>query len=229
MNSEKRKDQPQLRLVVNNNELTEGSSIAAWPLKRAPKVDRKGFNVADARVFDLPASDFFNRSFREPCLRSYLAPATLRGLQTLQDELVHQTHRPKDSPENGFTQPSNGGDSPIGLSGMGRPRQPAARKTTIGAILTENAEALLPVSFPGETNQTNQIAALAKRMGIGKETVRRAIRGGASSRLDIVDSIAQGLGVTTPELLTPGFGLRRAAELRLQSRAEPLQRTAIGR
>lgn len=221
MNSEKRKGQARLRLVVNNAELAKDIGDTPGTTKRALEVNRQRLDVADTGIFDLPSRDLLDRAFGEPCLGRHLTPVPLGRLKTLQNELVHRTHRRNDNPDFGFTQPSNGGDSSIGFAGMSRPRQPAIRKTTIGAILTENAEALLPLAFPAETNQTNQIASLAKRVGVGKETIRRAIRGGASSRLDIVDSIAQGLGVTTPELLTPGFGVRRAAELRLQAQATP--------
>ncbi len=107
---------------------------------------------------------------------------------------------------------------------MPRPRQPSAPTSSIGYTFTENVEALLPVAFSGVTTETDRILALGRRAGVGKETIRRAMRGGASPKLDIVAKIAAGLGVTTPELLTQGFGAMRAEQLQSQARQERVVR-----
>src|SRR5262245_21939659 len=109
MSSEKRAGQTRLRLVVNNADLPKSNrGHTTRPPKGPLKVRRESFDVAHARIFDFPTSDFFYRSLRETGVGSHLTPPPLRRLQALQDKLVHQTHSPKDKPEFGSTQPSNG-------------------------------------------------------------------------------------------------------------------------
>ncbi len=214
-----------MRLVINNGSAAGSSGHPPLPLSRSPKVRRELFDMTHTRIGDLAPSDLLQRPLRDAAPRGHLTPAPLGGLELHQNVFVHGTHAADNNPVSGFTQPSNGVPLSIRSSGMGRPRQPSAPTSMIGAVFTQNAEALLPVSFPSEANETARIAALAKRIKVGKETIRRAIRGGASSRLDIIDKIANGLGVTTPELLTSGFGAMRAAELQAQARQEPTARS----
>lgn len=62
----------------------------------------------------------------------------------------------------------------------------------------------MPQAFPNAENETDQIAALAGRSGVGKETIRAALKGERSPRLVAVDAVARALGVSVAELLTVG-------------------------
>jgi hypothetical protein len=217
MNPTKRNRPWYARLVVDNSAMDGYTPSLDRPLK----VRSKLFDMADSGIFDLAAGDLLDRSLGDTASSGNLAPASLGRLEACQNELVHRSHGANDSPVFGFTQPSNGGSLSLRFSRMGRPRQPSAPKSRIGKVFTENVEALLPLVFSNERTETKRIEALAKEVNVGKETIRRAIRGGASSRLDVVDSIAQGLGVTAPQLLTPGYGAVRVAEIKAQARHEP--------
>lgn len=50
--------------------------------------------------------------------------------------------------------------------------------------------------------QTRQIEALAKRSGVGKETIRQIINGRQTARIDILQAITASLGRTLAELFT---------------------------
>lgn len=63
---------------------------------------------------------------------------------------------------------------------------------------------LMQVAFPRATNETDQIKALAKRSGVGAETIRAALKGMRSPRLVAVDAIARALGLSVSDLLTIG-------------------------
>lgn len=220
----KKKSRAKLCLVTLNGLTVGNSRNLRLTTNRTTKISRKFLDMTDPRVLNFSTGNLLYRSLRDSTASSHSTPLPLRALEIGQDIFMKGTHIAEDRPVFGVMQPSNGADSSLRYPGMGRPRQPAAQKSHIGSVFTQNAEALLPVSFPVEPNATKRIEALARRIGVGKETIRRAIKGGASSRLDIIDKIAVGLGVTTPELLTPGYGEMRAAELQHQARQEPALR-----
>lgn len=222
--------QTRLRLVINNSLPDRRSSDPPATRCRNIKIGSKLFDMTDPGIFDLAPSDLLDCSLRDSTASGHFAPAPFRGLEVRQNGLVEGTHVADSSPDFGFTQPSNGVKLSLRCLRMGRPRVPAAATSPIVSTFIENVEALLPVSFPAVETETDRIEALAKRAGVGRETIRRAMRGGASCRLDIVAKIASALGVTTPQLLTQGFGTMRAAEQRASARQEPIptRRTSQG-
>lgn len=84
---------------------------------------------------------------------------------------------------------------------MGRPPKAAQPTTPGGMILRENINYLAPRVFRKARNETEWKYELAKRSGIGAETIRRILRGEGSPRLDIVESLASALGVSLVQIL----------------------------
>lgn len=87
---------------------------------------------------------------------------------------------------------------------MGRPKTPTLPQDLIGSLLRDRILELMPQAFPTAENETDQILALAKRSGVGRETIRAALKGERSPRLVAVDAIARALGLSVAELLTVG-------------------------
>lgn len=87
---------------------------------------------------------------------------------------------------------------------MGRPKTPSLPGDLIGKLFRDRILELMPQAFPAAENETDQIAALASRSGVGKETIRAALKGERSPRLVAVDAIARALGMSVSELLTVG-------------------------
>jgi len=214
-----------LRLVINNQSPVRSDSPPR-PANGRLEIGSELFDMTDARIFDLAPSDLLDRSFGDSATRGHLTPAPLRGLKSRQNELIHRSHAPDNNPGSGFMQPSNGSGLSIRYTGMaGRPPKASLPTSKVGQIFAENVSALLSAVFPLEGHETGRIKALAKSTGVGKETIRHAIRGGRSPSLDAVASIAEGLDVTISDLLTKGFGAQRAEHLRTQaSRQAPTTR-----
>lgn len=218
----KKKHKPRLRLVVNNDLPSSDSATPPPTNARALKVRSQLFDVTDSGVLDLATGDLLKRPLGDAATSRDLSPSPLGRLEVGQDVFVKRGHTPNSSPEFGFTQPSTGGGSSLGYERMPRPRSPVAKTLPDITTFIENVEALLPVSFPGYETETDRYGALANRADVGRETIRRAMRGGAACRLDIVAKIAAALGATTAQLLTPGFGVLRAEQQRAIARQEPL-------
>lgn len=72
----------------------------------------------------------------------------------------------------------------------------------IGALLAENIIDRLSDAFPRAATETAQIEALAKRSGVGEETIRGIMRLERSPRLETIDAIARALGTSASELIT---------------------------
>jgi len=87
---------------------------------------------------------------------------------------------------------------------MGRPKTPSLPQDLIGKLFRDRLLELMPQAFPNADNETDLIAALANRSGVGKETIRAALKGERSPRLVAVDAIARALGLSVAELLTVG-------------------------
>jgi len=87
---------------------------------------------------------------------------------------------------------------------MGRPKTPSLPQDLIGSLLRDRILELMPQAFPTADNETDQIIALAKRSGVGRETIRAALKGERSPRLVAVDAIARALGLSVAELLSVG-------------------------
>jgi len=68
----------------------------------------------------------------------------------------------------------------------------------------DRMEELLPLAFPKLKNDTARIKALAKRCGIGAETIRTAIKGERSPTLTVLGALARGLGISLSQLFSPG-------------------------
>jgi len=85
---------------------------------------------------------------------------------------------------------------------MGRPKTPTLPNDVIGRLLRDRLLELMPLAFRSAENETDQIAELAKRSGVGKETIRSALKGERSPRLVAVDAMARALGLSVAELLT---------------------------
>lgn len=212
-----------LRLVINNELPARDSRDPSLPTRRRRlKVRGELLDMTDPRIFDLASSDLLDRPLRNSTAGGNLTPAPLRGLEVRQNGFVHGRHGGDSNPVFGFMQPSNGVSLSIGSQSMaGRPPKASVPTSEIGQTFAENVAALLPVTFPEALNETAQIKALGKASGVGRETIRHAIRGGRSPSLDAVASIARGLGVTINDLLMKGFGTQRAAYIRSQARQEP--------
>lgn len=84
---------------------------------------------------------------------------------------------------------------------MGRPKTPSVTKDVIGQLFRDRVTELMVAAFPQAPNETEQIKALAKRSGVGKETIRAALKGERSPRLVAVDAVARALGMSIAELL----------------------------
>jgi transcriptional regulator with XRE-family HTH domain len=87
---------------------------------------------------------------------------------------------------------------------MGRPKTPSLPQDLVGKLFRDRLLELMPQAFPHAENETDLIAALASRSGVGKETIRAALKGERSPRLVAVDAIARALGLSVAELLTVG-------------------------
>jgi transcriptional regulator with XRE-family HTH domain len=84
---------------------------------------------------------------------------------------------------------------------MGRPKKQSTPKDAIGQIFATNVEARLAAAFPKAKNETERFELLGKRSGVGKETIRAAMRGERSPTLVTLDAIARALGTSSAALL----------------------------
>lgn len=218
----KNKHQARLHLVVNNDLPAGRSGNPPRARRRNLKVRRKLFDMTDPRIFNLSPGDLLNRPLRDSAASGHLAPAPLRGLEMGQNRLVQGAHSAEGSPVFGFTQPNNGVDGPVRWLRMPRPRTPSSPTSPAMGHFIENVEALLPVSFPLDSVPTDRIEALAKRSGVGKETIRRALKGDAKSRVDTLEKVSGALGAALAQMMTPGYGALRAREQLASARQEPM-------
>lgn len=109
---------------------------------------------------------------------------------------------PQSRPEFGRTQPDNGVSFALPWERMGRPRVPAKAKGTVEALIGQQLRAWVALAFPDRkyATYTKKIEALAKRSGVGKETIRNILQGSQSARIDNLYSIVEALGRTMTEL-----------------------------
>lgn len=84
---------------------------------------------------------------------------------------------------------------------MGRPKKPITPVEAISQILAMNIARRLAPAFPAAKNETDQFAALGRRSGVGKETIRTIMKGERSPTVVTLDAIARALGTTADELL----------------------------
>lgn len=116
------------------------------------------------------------------------------------------SYLPDGSPVSGGTQPDKGTNCAVRYLRMGRPKKNLPKPVTpgdvIGSILANNITERLPGAFPRASNETAQIEALAKRSGVGEETIRTMLRLERSPRLNTIDAIARALGTSASELIT---------------------------
>jgi len=108
---------------------------------------------------------------------------------------------PQNSPVYGTTQIRYGVAPSVGWLPMGRPPKAAQPTTPGGMILRENVYYLAPRVFRKARNETEWKQELARRSGVGAETIRRIVRGEGSPRLDNVEALASALGVSLIRLL----------------------------
>lgn len=112
---------------------------------------------------------------------------------------------PENNPGFGFTQPENGAAFLVAYPRMGRPKTPSLPALDTDAqFFRDRMEELLPLAFPKLENDTARIKALAKRCGIGMETIRTSIKGERSPSLKVLGAIARGLGISLSQLFSPG-------------------------
>lgn len=218
----KKKHQAPLRLVVSNDLPAGSGRDPPRARRRNLKVRSKLLDMTDARILDLSTSDLLDGSLGDPAAGGHFAPAPLRGLEMRQNGLVQGAHSAEGSPVFGFTQPNNGVDGAVRWLGMPRPRTPTSPTSPAMGHFIENVEALLPVSFPLDSVATDRIEALAKRSGVGKETIRRALKGDAKSRVDTLEKVSSALGAALAQMMTPGYGALRAREQLASARQEPM-------
>ncbi len=69
-------------------------------------------------------------------------------------------------------------------------------------IFRARMEELIHLAFPKAENDTARIKALAKRSGVGAETIRGAMKGERNPTLTVLEQIAAGLGVSLSQLLS---------------------------
>lgn len=217
-----KKHKAPLRLVVSNDSPAGHSGHPPRARRRNAKVRRQLLDMTDPRICDLSASNLLDCSLRDSTASGHLAPAPLRGLEMRQNGFVQGAHTAEGSPVFGFTQPSNGADSLVRWPDMPRPRTPASPTSPAMEHFIANVWALLPVSFPLDSTDTDRIEALAKRAGVGQETVRRALKGDAKSRVDTLEKVSGALGAVLAQMVTPGYGALRAREQLASARQEPL-------
>lgn len=84
---------------------------------------------------------------------------------------------------------------------VGRPQKVVTPKDIIGQILIDNIEARWYRAFPLASTHKERLEALAKRSGVGKETLRKMMKGDQSPRIDTVDKVARALGTSCDVLL----------------------------
>lgn len=99
-------------------------------------------------------------------------------------------------------QPEQGSSSVLAYMRMGRPKKISTPKDIINQVLADNILSRLDGAFPRARNQTEQLKMLAKRSGVGMETLRMAIKAERSLRIDLVDKIARAFGTSAAHLLT---------------------------
>ena len=107
-----------------------------------------------------------------------------------------------DNPVIGITQPSNGGESKLKFSLMGRRRKQPAPSDSDHSVMRRNMEARLRVMFPRATGVTQQYEQLSKLSGVGAETIRKIMNEDQSPTLKNISAIARAIGKTLPELFT---------------------------
>lgn len=94
---------------------------------------------------------------------------------------------------------------PVACRGMGRPKTPSRPPLEPEAqLFRDRMEELLPMAFPRLSTDTDRIQALAKRAGIGAETIRTAIKGERNPTLTVLAAIARGLGISLSQLFSAG-------------------------
>ena len=212
--------QARLRLIINND-LPVGRECSLAP-SGGPEVRSQLLDMTNPRIFDLSPRDLLDGALRDTAASSNVRPTPFRRLEAFQDEFVHRSHNVDSNPGCGFTQPSNGADSLVRWPPMPRPRTPVSPTSPAMEHFIANVRALLPVSFPLDGTDTDRIEELAKRAGVGKETVRRALKGDAKSRVDTLEKVSGALGAVLAQMVTPGYGALRAREQLASARQEPL-------
>lgn len=129
-----------------------------------------------------------------------LAPCKRVMTKLYMDSIIQESN-----PVSGFTQPEGGVPFPIAYRPMGRPKTPSLPALDTDAqFFRDRMEELLPLAFPKLENDTARIKALAKRCGVGAETIRTAIKGERSPTLTILGAISRGLGISLSQLFSPG-------------------------
>lgn len=98
-------------------------------------------------------------------------------------------------------QPEQGSSLVLAYVRMGRPQKISTPKDIINQVLADNILSRLDGAFPKARNQTEQLKMLAKRSGVGMETLRMAIKAERSLRIDLVDKIARAFGTSAAQLL----------------------------
>lgn len=106
------------------------------------------------------------------------------------------------TPEFGVTQPENGILLRVRLAHMGRRRKPLKSKGQLEAEVGMRLRSWMALALRKFGSETRQIEVLAKRSGVGKETIRKIIYGAQSARIDNLSSLATGLGRTLVELFS---------------------------
>jgi hypothetical protein len=116
------------------------------------------------------------------------------------------------NPELGFMQPEHG-FSPVVRSGpMGRPRKEVEPKGPLEAKIGAQLSIWMARSLRKYPTEKQQITALAKRSSVGKETVRKILRGTQSAQIDSLHAITEALGWSLLDLFAAIDGGETAKE-----------------
>lgn len=99
-------------------------------------------------------------------------------------------------------QTRNGNDPHIPFLSVGRPPKAAQNTTPAGRILADNIRHLAALTWPDKPGETEWLIALGRRSGVGKETVRRMVKGIGHARLDNIEAVAHAFSVSLIDLLS---------------------------
>lgn len=218
----RRKDRAHLRLVVSNASVQKQKKSRANPSRyprlaafgRSAKVKGKGLNRVDSGVQPLLAGYLLDAPLGDAGVLSDTGPLPFTLLQLVNYVAMDGLgHMPDNKPVFGLMQPEKGGDSSLRLLPMtaGRPQKAVTPKDIIGQILIDNVKARWHRAFSAASSDKERLEHLARRSGVGKETLRKMMKGEQSPRIDTVDKVARALGTTCDELLRVTHAGERAA------------------
>lgn len=172
-------------------------------------------HVADARIFDLLARDFFNSARTDPGSVRDLPPTPLPGLQFRQDiGMQFDVHAHNLDPFSGFRNPVTGNGSQYDAAAMGKRKKsktPGRLRTVVGL----NVRRLMDRKYSGSTNKAK---SLAEDADVSLSTIQRVLNAAdpenkkkfedsVGATADTLEAVAARLGVLPYQLLIDGLDI----------------------